>query len=322
MFKTLATLAIVGFATAQDSEVTKAYHSFLAKHGKNYGTKEEMALRENLFSATYHDVMHHNMFETEKTGITKEVNSFADMTPEEFKNLKGFVDSKKQVGAKAPENITAASSVDWRQKNAVTPVKNQGQCGSCWSFSTTASLEGAHAIKTGKLVAFSEAQLVDCSWLNHGCNGGSMDLAMMYIKNHGLETESAYPYVPKKESCQFDKSKVAGTSTGHVDVTHNSPADLMKAVSLGPVSIAIEADQSVFQSYKSGILKANAGCGTQLDHGVAVVGYGSDNGEDYWIIRNSWGASWGESGYIRFQRESSQGAGVCGLQSQPVYPLV
>jgi len=254
------------------------------------------------------------------------VNEFADMTFAEFHS--------KMTGYNAKDNSVhrasntdgphldvqkLAGSVDWRQKGAVTPVKNQQQCGSCWAFSTTGSTEGAHAIKTGNLVSLSEQQLVDCSAAqgNQGCNGGLMDQGFQYIiSNKGITTEAAYPYTAQDGTCKNGMS-AAATLSSFVDVAQGSEADLMKAVNLGPVSIAIEADQQCFQFYSGGIL-SDSSCGMQLDHGVLVVGYGTENNVDYWIVKNSWGASWGESGYIRLVR----GKNECGIAQAASYPVV
>jgi len=224
-------------------------------------------------------------------------------------------------------------SVDWVEKGAVTPVKDQGQCGSCWSFSTTGALEGAYAIKYGKLVSFSEQQLVDCDNLrnggkDHGCNGGLMDNAFSWIKkNGGLCSEDEYPYVSGEtktsgECVKSCKLESCSELEGYVDVESSNEMEMMKAVSNQPVSIAIEADQKDFQLYKSGVFVGL--CGTKLDHGVLLVGYGEENGLSYYKVKNSWSSSWGESGYIRLGRGSqyNNGAGQCGLLLQGSYPLV
>lgn len=228
--------------------------------------------------------------------------------------------------------LNLASSVNWVVKGAVTPVKDQGQCGSCWSFSTTGALEGAYAIKYGILKSFSEQQLVDCDTRgnggsDHGCNGGLMDNAFNWVgKNGGLCSESDYPYVSGTTktagTCKTSCSVIAGSSISrHVDVGKSDSA-LMTAVSQQPVSVAIEADQRDFQLYKSGVFTGT--CGTNLDHGVLVVGYGSDNGLDYYTIKNSWSSGWGESGYIRIGRgaQYNAGSGQCGVLLQASYPVL
>tara|TARA_B100000035_G_scaffold53812_1_gene42230 strand:+ start:6004 stop:7122 length:1119 start_codon:yes stop_codon:yes gene_type:complete len=230
------------------------------------------------------------------------------------------------------DDLTAlSSSIDWVSKGAVTPVKNQGQCGSCWSFSTTGALEGAYFIKNGKLDSFSEQQLVDCDTLgnggrDHGCNGGLMDNAFKWIeKNDGLCSESDYPYVSgttkKSGSCDNSCTNVVDSKiVDYVDVTPNSDYEMMSALEKQPVSIAIQADQKDFQLYKSGVFTGD--CGTKLDHGVLLVGYGSDNGDDYYLIKNSWGTSWGDKGFIKLGRgdEFNNGKGQCGLLMQGSYP--
>jgi len=222
----------------------------------------------------------------------------------------------------ASPNVEIPTSVDWTAKGAVTPVKNQGQCGSCWAFSTTGSTEGVNAINGKGLISLSEQQLVDCSgsYGNEGCNGGLMDNAFQYIiANGGLCTEAAYPYTAVDGTCKTSCKKTV-TLSAYTDVKSDSDSALATAVAQQPVSVAIEADQASFQMYSGGVM--TAACGTALDHGVLTVGYGSDGGVEYWKVKNSWGASWGESGYIRLGRGSNYngGAGQCGIYSEPSYP--
>ena len=227
--------------------------------------------------------------------------------------------------------VSVPDSVDWVTAGAVTPVKNQGQCGSCWSFSTTGALEGAFFVKTGTLDSFSEQQLVDCDTHKNGgkdmgCNGGLMDNAFSWIeKNGGLCTESAYPYnsgtTKTGGSCDTTCTVVEGSEVkDFVDVTPSSDDAMMTALSLQPVSIAIQADQKSFQLYKSGVF--TDACGTGLDHGVLVVGYGTMSGKDYYRVKNSWGETWGDAGYIYMGRgtEFNSGNGQCGMLMQASYP--
>ena len=249
------------------------FMAYVAKYRKSYGTVEEYNYRLSQFKLNRAKIAASNMKDSlSSTGV----NLFADWTPEEFKKILGYKKNhtQKVESVKLLNTDAVPASVDWRTKGAVTPVKNQGQCGSCWSFSVTGSMEGAHAIKTGKLVSLSEQQLVDCSKDNSGCNGGDMDLAFKYTSTNPLETEAAYPYLAQDESCSYKKAQGVVSATTFHDVAANDNKQLKAAVALGPVSIAIEADQTVFQYYNGGILNS-ADCGTQLDHGVLIVGYGS-----------------------------------------------
>jgi C1A family cysteine protease len=211
--------------------------------------------------------------------------------------------------------------VDWRKKNAVTPVKNQGQCGSCWAFSTTGSVEGAWALANNTLVSLSEQQLMDCSTAqgNQGCNGGLMDNAFTWIiSNGGITGESDDAYLGAAGTCPTG-APVRAKITAFKDIPVGDENSLQAAATLGPVSIAIEADQPAFQFYSGGVLD-DASCGTTLDHGVLIVGFGTDSASNkpYWIVKNSWGASWGEQGYIRMVRNKNQ----CGLAQSASYPVV
>jgi len=228
---------------------------------------------------------------------------------------------------------TVPESIDWVKNGAVTPVKNQGQCGSCWSFSTTGALEGAYYIKNGVLDSFSEQQLVDCDTRKNGgkdmgCNGGLMDNAFSWIeKNGGLCTEEDYAYTSGTTktagTCDTSCTVVTGSEIiSYTDVKANSDNDMMSALAQQPVSIAIQADQKDFQLYKSGVFTGS--CGTKLDHGVLVVGYGSLDGEDYYRVKNSWGTTWGDNGYIYLGRgdKFNNCSGQCGMLMQASYPTV
>jgi len=262
-------------------------------------------------------------------------NQFSGM--DEFDFIKYVMNIPLQSANKDPENklyntsFNIPKSVDWISAGAVTQVKDQGQCGSCWSFSTTGALEGIYAIKTGKLVSFSEQQLVDCDTIknggkDHGCNGGLMDNAFSWIsKNGGLCFEFDYPYISgngQTEQCQRTCPIVLDSKIqGWIDV---QPTDigLMSALYKQPVSVAIEADQRDFQLYKSGVFTGK--CGTSLDHGVLVVGYGTDESGDFYLIKNSWGTTWGDNGYIKLGRgpEYNDGEGQCGVLLSASYPVL
>lgn len=338
----LATIAVVGsvatfaifnmtagpahqtFLAEPQNPVESAFIRYINKFHKTYATKEEYNHRLSIFTQNYHEIFSHNMMNSDKDGFKKGTNQFTDMTQDEFKMRLGYKAHLKTVrGAEMLSTEGVPTSVDWRKEGAVTPVKDQGQCGSCWAFSATGSIEGAYAIANKNLVSFSEQQLVDCSTDegNMGCNGGLMDYAFTYVETSKLETESDYPYTAMDGDCDYKAAKGKITLGGFKDVTANSPDQLEAAVALGPVSVAIEADTGVFQSYTSGIISSK-GCGTNLDHGVLVVGYGTEGGKDFWILKNSWGSSWGESGYFRVLKTKTSGPGICGLQMQPSYPTL
>jgi len=305
------------------------WEDFKQAFQKSYADSEEEAYRHGIFQANVELIESENARQSE---YQLGVNQFADLLVHEWsaqyfgmgrpEKLFGDV---PYLGRHTVGNTTLPDSVDWTTKGAVTPVKNQGQCGSCWSFSATGSMEGAYQIATGKLESLSEQMLVDCaqSFGEQGCNGGLMDGAFKYAKANGMCTEASYGYKAKGGTCQATsctKAFAAGVVTGFKDVTPNSKTDLMSAVAQNPTSIAIEADKSVFQLYKSGVLSGL--CGAKLDHGVLAVGYGTAaQGGDYWKVKNSWGATWGDEGYVLLKRGKA-GAGECGILSQPSYPIV
>ncbi len=214
---------------------------------------------------------------------------------------------------------------DWRKKNKVSSVKNQLQCGACWAFSTSGAVEGAWAIQNNVLYNLSEQELIDCSdsYGNQGCKGGSMNLAYKYIIDNGLCANLSYPYVAQNNICQKNNCESIVKISDYSQVTVNNEKALKRSLYKRPISVAIQANKRSFQMYQSGIY-SDLDCGTQLDHGVLLVGYGYDllNNMDYWIVKNSWGPSWGENGYIRILRNTEDERGLCGIAMQPSYPIV
>jgi len=268
------------------------------------------------------------LYEAGKSAYYYGVNQFTDLSIEEFR----MATASKPRPEREERNVVlldesaTVSAVDWREKNAVTPVKNQGQCGSCWSFSATGAMEGDLAVESGNLVALSEKMLMDCSSENHSCEGGLMDYAFKFvISNGGIDSESDYPYQPEDGTCDLGKrAKHVATFSSFQDVTPNNADQLATAVSKQPISVAIQANREEFQLYKGGVLDTRR-CGYQLDHGVLVVGMTDQSNADFpnaWIVKNSWGDTWGLEGYIYISRETdTDQRGICGILEDPSYPI-
>ncbi|CAN1229450.1 Senescence-specific cysteine protease SAG39 [Linum perenne] len=306
------------------------HEEWISRFGRDYVDANEKELRYNIFKVNVQLIDSFNA--APNNSYTLGLNQFADLTDQEFKATKtgfmGHVRSSQHGHFRYANVSDVPTTVDWRKNGAVTPIKDQGKCGCCWAFSTVASVEGINQLSTGKLVSLSEQELVDCDTQgnNQGCNGGLMDDAFKFIiQNKGLTTESNYPYKTKYPydaadgTCNANKEgSSAATIKGYEDVPANNEAALMKAVASQPISVAIDAGDSSFQFYSSGIFTGE--CGTELDHGVTAVGYGESDGKKYWLVKNSWGAQWGEAGYIRMQKDVTAKEGLCGIAMQASYP--
>jgi len=299
-----------------------SFDEFKYRFGKVYESVEEESMRQLVYETNMRKIKKYN----EDTPNTQRVgvSMFSDQYPNETHS--GLLRSVKSNVCSAQEksdDITPGI-VDWRKKGAVTPVKDQGHCGSCWAFSTTGAIEGAWKISGHKLVSLSEQQLVDCSFRygDLGCHGGLPDNGFHYTMDMELCSEDDYGYTGERGSCAVDACDNFVAISACVDVKSGDQVGLRQAVAMQPVSIAIQADQFVFQHYTSGII-TDASCGTELDHAVLVVGYGSEDGLDYWLVKNSWGTSWGNNGYVKILRTNSEDdVGICGVAAQASYPVV
>jgi len=311
-----ATLAV---AVSAISETEFAFMNYISEYGKNYSSIQEYEFRLAQFVRTHEGIIAENADPTH-TYVAGH-NKMSDWTPAEYKALLTYTampESEKNYEDFEP--VVNASPIDWRSKGDVQAIKDQGQCGSCWAFSTISAVESGWRIKHGgALQNLSEQLLVDCDTGCYGCNGGWQYKGFNYFKTHGAMTESSYPYTARDGSCKYSSNNTGVKTTGYTNVSADNPTAMKNALANQPIAVSIEADKFCFQSYSSGIFN-NSTCGTRLDHATNVVGWGTSGSTEYWIMRNSWGKSWGESGYMRL--EIASGKGYCGIQMEPLYPIM
>ena len=301
------------------SAVDFSFIHHVAAHNLSYATVAEFNARKAIFAQVDAEITQINA--DDSNTFVAGHNQFSTWTEAEYKQMLGYRSWTNNV-VSVEDATPTADSVNWVTSGAVTAVKNQGSCGSCWSFSSTGAMEGAHFISTGTLLSLSEQELVDCDHNGSaGCSGGSMEGAFQWYQTNKAELESDYGYTGKNGTCQETSYTGQFNSTGYKTVTANSESAFKASIEAGPTSVAIEADKMVFEMYKTGVLSSPM-CGTNLDHGVLAVGYGTDStGQAYYLVKNSWGASWGDQGYLKIA-DVGDGPGICGIQMAAVRPTV
>lgn len=329
--KIVLSFLLFALVASGNTVVQDDFVKFTESYGRVYKTVRETVKRYDIFSNNWNRIQHFNTVNHGNKSYSIGINKFSDMTEIEkigrnsnrMLSPNNFVKNCTKGGIDGINDIilpAAPKSFDWRDQGKVTPVKDQGDCGSCWAMATIATVESAFAIKYNKTLRFSEQQLVDCSldWGNYGCDGGLMDSAFRYITDTGGScSEEDYPYTGRDQDCNADWCRPFVQIRGCVDVSPDMEEHMAQLVAyIGPLSIAVNA--MPFMDYESGVF--NDTCGPDLDHGVTIVGYGTDpkSGLDYWSVKNSWGYDWGEKGYIRLSRGKKQ----CGLDLYVSYPVV
>ncbi|XP_057948257.1 ervatamin-B-like [Malania oleifera] len=312
----------------KETSMQGRHEQWMARYGRQYTDSAEKQRRFMIFKQSVEFIEKFNSAGNQS--YTLSLNQFADRTEEEFMaSHTGYRMYPRQVWYEPTpfgyESVTdVPSSLDWRERGAVTSVKNQDQCGSCWAFSAVASMEGIIKLKTNKLISLSEQQLIDCNRyeMSRGCEGGWMDDAFNYVlQNQGLSSLETYPYRGYDGYCNIQRAASPSAKiSGYEDVPSNNETALLNAVAHQPVSVIVDASGYYFKHYTSGIFSGP--CGTKQNHAVAIVGYGADeNGIKYWLIKNSWSENWGENGYMRLLRDVDDPKGFCGIAIRPSYPI-
>jgi len=341
LVSTLAVFTVNADGSTDNDDDVSGWIKFKANHRKNYMTHDEDSRRFNQWLANRFVIKTEN---SQAAGYTLADNEFSDWYPHEYKKLLGFrsnrgnTQKEQQLGRGRlmptmkpdpqynPYTLTMnvsllPASVNWVDKGAVNPIQNQGQCGDCWAFSACGALEGQYFLTTGRSVVMSEQNLVDCttSYGNYGCNGGAMNAAFDYVEqNKGIDTNASYIYTATNGTCRYNTANSVGFNQAFQSIQTGNELALQQAVALiGPISVGIDASQPSFQLYKSGVYSSPKCSSVNLDHAVLAVGYGTQNNQDYWLLKNSWGTSWGQSGYMMMARNDNN---MCGIATDASFP--
>ena len=352
--KKLLLISLVGLvavtAITPTELLVEEWETWKAEHGKTYGSSgqtnkvsssygQEENFRMKIWMENKAKIQKHNRRALKgQKSYHLAMNQFGDLLQHEFTSIvNGYRPRETFNYTGTPPPLRGATFlppahmdslpeyVDWREHGAVTPVKNQGMCGSCWSFSTTGALEAMQHRKTGVLTSLSEQNLIDCSskYGNHGCDGGLMDAAFQYIKdNNGIDTEKSYLYEGVADICRYNPKDKGASDVGFVDVEFGDENALKTALATqGPCSVGIDASHESFRFYSKGVYREEECSPMNIDHAVLAIGYGVDNesGSAYWLVKNSWGETWGHEGYVKMARNEDN---MCGVASAASYPLV
>ncbi|XP_050302733.1 cathepsin L-like proteinase [Anthonomus grandis grandis] len=317
-----AKLALVIYLIIIVDGNSQEWKEFKAKHAKTYPTKTEEARRYKIFKSNVESIKEHNLkYERGEVTWYQAINHMSDWTVKEFRQLLGAMPYNHTKNEKfhVPSGVKVPSSIDWRDYGVVTEVQQQGSCGACWAFSVAGALEGLYAFRTGQLLQLSEQNLLDCATAANGydcngCSGGVPQSALQYVQDNGIDYYDEYPYEEIEDTCRQQPPVLQ--ISGYTSTVQNDENNLLDAVgSVGPVSVCINCD--LIMNYGGGVFQ-DSSCSQTINHAVLAVGYGSENGLNYWLMKNSWGTSWGIDGYIKMV----MGQNMCGVASQPCYPYL
>ncbi|CAJ1083416.1 cathepsin S-like [Xyrichtys novacula] len=330
MFWCMLFVAACGFAAASPpvtTELDRHWELWKKMHKKIYSQEIEELGRRRIWEQNLEMINVHNL-EASLGLHTYEMamNHLGDLTSEEIAaTLTGTVvpsDLERSSSKSIKVNNSLPAALDWRTKGLVTAVKMQGMCGSCWAFSAVGALEGQLKKTTGVLMSLSPQNLVDCSFKfgNHGCYGGFMSNAFQYvIDNDGIDSDAAYPYVARRGQCKYDPKNRAANCSDYAFLPEGDEFALKAALAdVGPISIAIDASRPKFGFYRRGVYRDHT-CTHNVNHGVLAVGYGTERGQDYWLVKNSWGVNYGDEGYIKMARNRNN---QCGVALYACYPIM